>query len=391
MRPASSIFAAKFDFSFSPILPKADFISGCSHYLTPKIDISYECIVNWKELLHDSVDYFAINKNAFDEIKLLAKEFINIDIETEVMDGDIYDSDSILIVRRIAYIGNKRAQLSKTLKYISSQLNNHNLILLAEDFTYISNLWAAVLGMVIKMIITYDIRIRERISDKILQIAEIERKQYIKILKLLNDGEIESTLKFSESYKCKINKYYYICMKENLNNIGFGYSLDITCKAAFSQGTRFLYDTKHRHGENINCMGMRFQLSTNKENTPDNIVCKEQNLIMTEKVFNPKCIMILGCAEYGSFKENLVLFFEDNKSHEVPFELTNWSEGIGRFRDLVAYECYIAERDGEFTQKLPFKARLFAKTYPIKMNGQLTNIKLPYCPNMHIFAITIGA
>lgn len=49
-----------------------------------------------------------------------------------------------------------------------------------------------------------------------------------------------------------------------------------------------------------------------------------------------------------------------------------------------------AVRTAEKVDIYPFPVYLFAQAYSLQLSGMIQYIKLPECPNMHIFAITLA-
>lgn len=119
----------------------------------------------------------------------------------------------------------------------------------------------------------------------------------------------------------------------------------------------------------------------------DNIVCEEQLIYVPKGYY--KGINILGLSEWGDNKDSIRVIFSNNNSEEVDIFFLDWGKAGSNW-----------DYDSELNKKsiLAFKSEItsswmcaiyYNKCRIENSSKVMTSIKLPYNPNIHIFAVTL--
>ena len=119
----------------------------------------------------------------------------------------------------------------------------------------------------------------------------------------------------------------------------------------------------------------------------DNVACEEQ--IIITPVGKYSAAYFLGLCEWGDFKENLKLKF-NNCCEEAEVFFYDWWGGLGWFM----FDYNKTNKNCKIALKATILDSSARGIYCYKCNIKCTSkdlhaIELPYNPNMHIFAITL--
>jgi hypothetical protein len=131
---------------------------------------------------------------------------------------------------------------------------------------------------------------------------------------------------------------------------------------------------------------MKFRVPEIKGAQFDNITCTGQVLEVPQGIYG--YLLILGCAEWGNFSDTLAVEFDDGDTEVIKIEFTDWAN-IPVFGEKTAWQGQGAERTKDGIHIMNLSLHLFAKPFPIRTEKQVRSIKLPDCPNLHFFAITL--
>ncbi|GEM_PF-2756494 len=370
-----------------------DFEMGYNDYFICEVSNTNEMDTNWIEILRLSISnrkMFCSNDNMFNALKFFAIDIVEkLDLNIEMNDYKELPSSSPLITK-LSNIGKKRRQFSNALNFLSKEYGVVELDVLSKKFLELSNIWSSIFGLLIKAYYTNnDIRLLKKIRDKITKIANEEENIYLEIKSIISLTSFSTNKVYfsSPDPEIKICKYSYVDLINNTNSKGFGYDLDPNNLSEFSDGGRYIYIINDYTSKMLKLNNMSFKL-LNKNESYDNISCKEQ--IIDIKLEPQNWIMFLGCSEWGSHADLVKLIFEDGTKENIPIELTNVvSQSSAYGEELVCVGKYAIKTDNTI-DIAPFNANLFAKLYYIKHKKSISEIILPYCPNIHIFAISFG-
>ncbi len=379
------------------ILGFNDFISGYLGVLfTFEITNNEVLEYDWKELiltfskkLKDESD----GKSIFSSMEYFATSVENgfcIDKETEsikrVIDMPYYVN--------LQSVNRGRQQYARFLEHTAAEYDVPELLPVSEKLKQVSYKWDVLRGILTKAILTKNEEIiKSKIPPHVREISEIEKETLNLLIKAasgtphINSNvlkNIESESKITENMN--FNGYSYLDLSKYFNNKGFGALLDETDKSNLNGAGMFFVSDDIPSDEIWEVDGMKFKFPKVLESQFDNVLCSGQEL-----EFSPTdCsnIMLLGTADFGSFKESITLRFMDGSTEEV---IIGFTELIfdPLYGESLVWEGRACERlDGKI-QVHNSKVKIFAKTYKLNKPGRVRGISLPYLPNMHIFAITM--
>ncbi len=375
------------------LLPLSEFEKGYDGYFLCNDLVTYQKDVDWKGILLLSISdkrRFGDGNNMFNSLRVFAKDLVEkLDLTNEMKDYVEIPSAS-QIVTNLSILGNKRKQYSFAIRYLSQKYKVIELDILASKFEELSNRWSTVFGLLIKAYYSKnDKRLIKRMADRISELADEEEKVYLLIKDIYNfQGHVNSKEDISLSHlKIDISKVSYVDLRNYANCKGFGYDLDPNNLSEFSDGGRYIYIDSNSIHNVVNIGAMSFNL-LNSGDRYDNISCKEQ---MIQINLEPQSyIMFLGCSEWGSHTDNIKLIFEGDETESIPIQLTNIASTEPVFGEQIINIGKYVVKTKTCVVDLPFSANLFSKMYSINNGKSIKGIKLPYCPNIHIFAISFG-
>ena len=177
-------------------------------------------------------------------------------------------------------------------------------------------------------------------------------------------------------------------ISEICNNKGFA-DLDSTDPALSFDGVGYSFFTGDLPAsETWEIAGMKFHFPKPRADRFDNISCNGQEIPITPGVYS--AIMLLGTAGFGSFSEYIKLKFAGGGEAKITVEFTDWWLPSSNFGETVAWSgrsCKIGPKGVEVSKHKVF---LYAESQPVPGTSPLVGIQLPDCPNLRIFAISLG-
>jgi len=252
--------------------------------------------------------------------------------------------------------------------------------------------WNSIFGMAIKL---YYLQNREtlikKIAEKIIMVANEEEHVANLLLDLVEGNYRDLDSAGSNTGMMKplelVKDYEFIDLSNHFNNQGFDSPDTVGGKAEFSNKDKFFITDGLPREQLWTIDNLKSMFPEIKEGEYDNISCDGQVISLKKGVYSS--IALLGCAEYGSHRDALEIYFEDGTIEKVMIEASNWALEKPKFNEKIAWTGYSAVRKTNGVQVYPFEVYINAKRYKIKHNGVVSKIKLPQCLNMHYFSITL--
>ncbi|MGE6575975.1 hypothetical protein ACQKFM_13705 [Paenibacillus xylanexedens] len=202
------------------------------------------------------------------------------------------------------------------------------------------------------------------------QVIEENQKQWS-----FGGGEADE---YEEPQKGKEN---FVDLQAFFNNQGFGVegsTADFTGSGEF-----FLVDNLKEIDKVVTCDPIHFRLSSLFGLGKDNISCTEQ-VINLNGIY--KKMWLLGCGEWGDATGQIVVKYEDNYIETFNIQLTDWA-WEPKYGEKLALSSPIFRK--EKIDFAPDKGSLFAKSISLDETRRILNVQLPFCPNLHVFSITL--
>ncbi len=207
------------------------------------------------------------------------------------------------------------------------------------------------------------------------------------LCKMVSEGDkillnLMKTLVVYESEKKLSN--YFIDITEHYNNQAFEDTLRDDSRADITgEGTHYIFQDLV-----VNEEWKKGDFSFNYSYLPaqpDNISCNAQ--VISAPEINAQYISILGCSEFGSYNEKIVIEYSDGSKRVITADFSDFFQPP-IFGEKAYWTGAAAERRNGRTRYHSFNARLFAKRYRIEP-GCVVKIHLPKRRNVHIFALTL--
>lgn len=352
-----------------------------------QFDWKQEIISKVKELNQKRQGY-----TIFEEIRELSnriKRQFELEVEVEGFEKIPYKSR---FYQCLYNVGRRRMQYADYLQYIARKYNEVKLIQISDEFRLIGNQWMSTFGIMCKAFYTKNnSHLINMVADKIFDIACKEESIHKKLMDIYVSNSYyvsDGSGRCNDHVGTHISNFEFVDLSQHYNNNGVSSSLDYKDNSEFSNGGRY-YNLECFPLSHIYDVGnMRFRLPLFSNDSLDNVVCSGQVIrLQTE---SPKHLMFLGASEYGSHIESVKVSYKDGQIIELPLEMTNWCKFPSKFKEILAWESQVLERSNNKVEAFFSRGYVYAKNYALDIEGTVTSIILPKCPNIHLFAISFG-
>ncbi len=284
-------------------------------------------------------------------------------------------------------ISKDRERFSNVLKALSAGFNTDALEYFSKRLIRVKCKWDSLCGLFGKIFISRSEKWLCEIKDKIIQIAQEEEKIAHGLNKLLTEHDNKFFKPDSFKYgKDEHNSVIFLELSEYFNNKGLGASLSAEEKADLTGIGHYYILDGDLEDKVISKEGKKFFLSKAEGSLYDNISCRGQEINLAKDKY--RCIMILGCAEWGNVSELMRVTYDDNSFEEICLEFTDWLN-IPEFGETVMWIGKAAERKKEEAEFTNFAVRMFGSSYMLNAEKKAVKLKLPQANNLHIFAISV--
>jgi amino acid adenylation domain-containing protein len=385
------------------ILPFKYFLKGYKRILL--MDVTPEKEPDYLQILKDA----ALNmlhdpkgKNHFNSMREFSKDLERLlDIKKEIRGCQEF-SDSLLYAT-FASIAARRNLFPVSLSYIASKLGyaENAIMKIAARVGSAAEKWSIIKGLIGKLfVLDQPESIIRIIANKIKQVAD-EEEGIAKDLLSIAEGNtdiqamviIPSSMPDIRPAEAENQEIIYLDLTKFLNNKAFGRVISNSYVADFSGTGHYLLAQGlpendiwqfRDHGDNGQFQ-FKFPMI---DGSFDNVYCLGQNLLIPEG--NYSSILILGCSEYGSFREYLTVHCVSGKSYQVPVAFTDYWNEAPQFGETVAWtgKNVYKKKVGE-PYLNPRPHYLYAKKIYLNHQEPISKISLPELPNIHIFAISL--
>lgn len=309
------------------------------------------------------IDYKNINNFNLDELK------------NNVILNDVFMN---IILNRIRF-----SCLLKKLVIIYPQFAKE-FLKLSDNYIIISQKWESVRLMLIKRLLTNQVKeVCDALSKKIELIASEEKELALKLISIL-DGKHTLTKEGNESILQKETGIIkFVNLEEYYNNEGVGVS-SLT-KADFNGVGEYFDSRFFPSGKIVNYNDWKFLIPVKVNGKNDNLSCRRNVIKVEPKVYGAICI--LGCSEWGSYTDEITIIFDDEAEESFTILLQDYIPNyLTSSEQKVAFQTQksINNQENEFDT-----CNVYAVEYKIKTSKQIAAIRLPECATMHIFAISL--
>lgn len=369
------------------IISKENLVKGCTAYLNfTKLEDKTEEF-DLEKLFLDIVNH-CYNVDMFKSIRSFADCFESaLDFNKEVL--NFVDWTTVPLIRNIETISRSRSLFSISLGYLGKKNNISKLISLSKEFMYVSSEWNSIKSMLVKYSFTkkFDEKMRRVFADTIRDISKFE-ELFAQTLTSHNLIQNKKDLDVKEYGDCNIPKFIFLNLEAYFNNSGIGSMISNECTSDLTGLGEYFYSEGLSICEILNIDKMSFKLPEISDGKYDNISCNSQKIAVIEDIYSS--IMIMACSEYGDFLSYATLEFNDGKNKKMLLSVSNWWNDNSIFDDeVIAWSGKKIEKNENGVQVENKSYNIFAQNYLITENRVLSNIILPNCSHIHIFAITL--
>lgn len=132
--------------------------------------------------------------------------------------------------------------------------------------------------------------------------------------------------------------------------------------------------------------GLTYRLYAYQDNRNDHLICDEQYIAVQRDTYTE--IAFLGCADGGAASDCIVFCYADGTEETAAFEFSDWACDDLLFGEKIFFRVSGRKNINGTVSPHLFNTVILSKTYSLKKQA-LLGFKLPFCPNMHIFAVTL--
>lgn len=363
-----------------------DHMEKCFHFartfrVLPEKQINYlTCIRELKKnIIQNIIETDAFNKLAYFGEKLLDPEALFCE-QMNTM-AEIVSFQKTDLMETINRLSQTRSQYALMLRFIAEHADQYKqLMYIAEKFEYTAAIWKSIWGMMQKAYMIKEKKaIIARVGNKIKDVAQIE-KEICDLLLNIEDCHIISVNEDVEAGYHAL-KQRQIPLDEIANHKGID-RMVLPIRATFQSGF-LVADTTLQKGDII-CNDTKYRICS-LEQQYDNVACVGQDIPI-----NMSCtaVSVLCCAEFAHQIEELSIHGKNNV-YSFPFCVTSWGWSKPEFKQTIAWEGSEGILSGTEIRTYPLPRHIYHKTYYFAQEINVEMIRLPYCPNIHIFGITV--
>lgn len=290
----------------------------------------------------------------------------------------------------LSAISNGRRQFAAVLQYLSTRQQEQDFHEMVNELHYAASQWSILLSMVTKSYYSpRDRSLLHRAADKLRWIADKEEKIAGQLLSMCEEKAIGQKTLSKNIIVGPINDQAdikFVELSEYYNNKGFDSSLSDESKADLTlMGDYFLADDPPVEWK---IEGMKFSLPVLNCSDNDNISCAAQSIRIPAGHYS--ALALVGCSECGSYSDQIELVYEDRSASFLPIAFTDWYM-VPLYGEKIVWSGRAASRKNGKIQINESQVRVFTQKYALDTTRKIVGMRLPDCPNLHIFSMTLYA
>lgn len=348
--------------------------------------------VNWKIIISKIIDRL---KNTFEELNIfdMIRKFsyhlrYSLDMKKEKVVPDMNVGDFPLI-RKLISITNSRKEFCFLLDYMTKKYNVPYLIEFSSRIKDVTLKWGMVRALLCKSYLAsnFSTVLKNKIADIVLDIADYEENIANDLIRNQNLKPGFSVIESSnKDYTTELNNIYFVDLKPHFNSKSFSRLHKYNGKADFTGDGRF-FITDYFDYSSWKYKSM-FDMIYITKDLDDNILCAGNIIDLPKQRF--KAIMILASSDFDHMIDKLRILYSDGYEEEVEVKFSFFRADKPFFNEIIAFSGKFGQFINGKIKELPYFGNLYYKRFKLKHDGIISSICLPYCPNMHIYAISMG-
>jgi hypothetical protein len=290
------------------------------------------------------------------------------------------------IIVALYEIYGSRFLFSKLLKYIAGECKLSHLIYFSEKLEVAAGKWQIIRAVLVKNInIPTDKSYIKKLGEKIREVAAYERGIATELNEYLSKAVTNVQPQVEAKNMERKGETVCINLTEYFNNRGFGTEIDAENDADLTGMGQYFLNQGLPQQDIWELESTKFIFPKTLKKRFDNISCNNQLIALPESNYSE--IAFLGCSEWGSYSESLIVNYKDESSHEIIIKFSDWSKEAV-FNDTIAWTGSRTSKKNPTKDKKP-DGKIYAKAYPLDFTKEIKSICLPACSNIHIFAISL--
>lgn len=378
------------------VLPIDDFKNGCNDTcITLECLNTYEEKIDWQEALGYSINKLRRGANTFrvfDDMRRFSREVresLVIREEIKVKYGDIWVEPLIF---EISELVGDRMNYSRALNYMADKENVPELKNISDRLKQIVREWEGIRGMIVKGY--YASPSKElvlRIADRIDKVADFEEDTANMISEIICVKEDNMPIKNFEikppkkGEKKDLDEIFYVDLQKEFNTQSFGDYTDKNCTANMSGLGYFLYSDEALKKRVWETGWMKFYYPEIPYNHKDSVACMGQKITLPGGYFDT--IMFMGCGDLGSFSEEACVIYADGTRQTFFLQFSEHCVEKPLYNESIVWsgKCGFPGKSED-----ALSSRIYAQAYNLDGGKMMQSVLLPVCPNIIIFAISLG-
>lgn len=350
---------------------------GLASYMIPEIH-SPPTITNknWRDVVKRSISVIDEHK-IFENMRAFSR-YINESFNPAEENQTYGGLERNPFIWRMDRIAKSRELFSGVLMRLS---NEENIIELANRLNLAKTMWTTIKNLLIKSCIDGDRRLVGRIAKRIDAVADYEESIFHS-LKQLYENE---TALLSQHDKFKEQNFVCVDLDKHVNCRAFQNDSSEIIPDLTGDGAFILVDERIQEERLFYKDIVCFKLYNILRGTYDNITCQGQTIELP--IGSYREVYLLGCSINGNFRKNLVVHYSDGYEQRIEIAFADFYPPAAEFDQEVAW-AGVCSKDRN-KNSADFECELYVQNCKLISDKHAISLRLPECPNMHIFSIVL--
>lgn len=291
---------------------------------------------------------------------------------------------------QIERISTSRKLFALTLRELSTKFGFTSLNILADKLELSMPKWFTIMSMIIKSCIASDSKSLNKISNKILELADYEEsifEYFVSISENTDNGnDVKGVLNaLTQNQGEKAFDVQYVELSGIYNNRAFDSFKGCSYIPDFTGEAGLILKDNNICKRILQMNGTSFELADVTKDVQDNILCEGQTIELPGKSYHK--IGFVGCAVNGNYSGQLKVDYTDGSCDMINFQMSDCYPGGAGYEQDILWIGQCAKDPVNYTDR--FTCQLYGQLYDLDPSKCISNITLPDCPNIHIFAISL--
>ncbi len=324
----------------------------------------------------------------FDKLDQFVKRFsLEFDVEEETKGFESNFSKSPFYTNLIK-VAKSRMKMAIFLKYTCEKLNPINSNAIIACSKDVANYWDSTLGMTFKVYFSKsrESKLFKRIVEKLNLVVQLERNLlYIIQATLSNKLTVYTSEESSNKGVVKFSEVYHVDLLKHVNNIACSNQQN-THNAHYSIDKMYFNEEDVPLDQVVKVGYTSYVIRREPISSKDNISCEGQVIVLPCYDFHS--IGILASCELRSHVDEIIIITPNGEKIPIKFEVSNWAMDNPVFNEDVVVTSRTYTNFNEGVVANDFTGKIYSSIYRMPVST-INAIKLPDCPNIHIFGITL--